>query len=63
LAGKSTLLNVLAGKVKGKIEGTVLYNGNTREQAKPLLRHQAYVMQHDILMASQTGKPFSKKEI
>ena len=36
IAGKTTLLNVLAGRVDGVIEGRLLMNGYTKEEAKPL---------------------------
>lgn len=43
--GKTTLLNVLANRVSGRVDGQILYNGNPKEYAKQLLKHQAYVMQ------------------
>jgi len=54
-AGKSTLLNVLAGRAVGKIDGKIIYNGNPRENAEPIMKHQCYVMQDDILMKTQTS--------
>jgi len=55
-AGKTTLLNVLAGRAVGRIEGKILYNGHPREEAGIILKHQAYVMQDDIMLASQTPR-------
>ena len=56
LAGKTTLLNVLAGRAKGNIEGKILLNGHSRNEAKPLLKHAAYIMQDDVLLANQTPR-------
>eukprot|EP00027_Filamoeba_sp_ATCC50430_P001778 CAMPEP_0168555874 /NCGR_PEP_ID=MMETSP0413-20121227/8573_1 /TAXON_ID=136452 /ORGANISM="Filamoeba nolandi, Strain NC-AS-23-1" /LENGTH=847 /DNA_ID=CAMNT_0008586765 /DNA_START=41 /DNA_END=2584 /DNA_ORIENTATION=- len=57
-AGKTTLLNVLAGRVStGKITGNVLLNGTERDDvSKSLMKHQAYVMQDDILMNTLTPR-------
>jgi len=55
-AGKTTLLNVLAGRAQGKIEGDILLNGHRREEAGTLEKFQVYVMQDDIMLASQTAE-------
>jgi len=55
-AGKTTLLNVLAGRAFGKIDGKILYNGYPREESPSLFQHQAYVMQDDIMMPTQTAR-------
>eukprot|EP00027_Filamoeba_sp_ATCC50430_P019093 CAMPEP_0168569962 /NCGR_PEP_ID=MMETSP0413-20121227/16461_1 /TAXON_ID=136452 /ORGANISM="Filamoeba nolandi, Strain NC-AS-23-1" /LENGTH=655 /DNA_ID=CAMNT_0008602541 /DNA_START=78 /DNA_END=2045 /DNA_ORIENTATION=- len=55
-AGKTTLLNLLAGRAAGKIDGTVLYNGNPRDKSGPLMKHQAYVMQDDLMMRTCSAK-------
>lgn len=49
-AGKTSLLNVLAGRT-GKdaiLEGKVLYNGHSVKEAKNLKKHIAYIMQDGI---------------
>lgn len=48
------MLNVLSDRVTGRVEGTILYNGHPKEEAKSLLRQQAYVMQDDILPKTST---------
>lgn len=60
-AGKTTVLNVLAGRLKGKKEGTVLLNGIPMESAPPVIRKQiAYVMQDDLLLSTQTPREIIK---
>ena len=56
LAGKTTLLNVLAGRASGKIEGTLLLNGHSGSEAKILMKNSAYIMQDDVLMNTQTPR-------
>jgi len=53
-AGKTTLLNVLAGRAVGIVDGEILLNGNPREKSKTLRNAQAYIMQDDLLLATQT---------
>lgn len=49
------MLNVLAGRAQGKIEGDVLFNGNNRNVSASFLRkYSAYIMQDDLLMRTQT---------
>jgi ABC-type multidrug transport system ATPase subunit len=55
-AGKTTLLNVLAGRAQGKIQGRILLNGQPVSAAKALSKKQGYVLQDDLLMASQTPR-------
>ena len=46
----------MAGRASGKTEGELLLNGNSSETATSLRKHQAYVMQDDILLATQTPR-------
>jgi ABC-type multidrug transport system ATPase subunit len=50
------LLNVLAGRAAGKIDGEILINGHPFEEAKQLLKYSSYIMQDDVLLANQTPK-------
>ena len=56
IAGKTTLLNVLAGRADGHIDGQLLLNGHPVAEAKSLMKHSAYIMQDDIMMSSLTPK-------
>ena len=56
LAGKTTLLNVLAGRAAGKIDGKILMNGHPLHEAKQLLKYSSYIMQDDVLLANQSVK-------
>lgn len=55
-AGKTSLLNVLANRAGGRVDGEILYNGNPKDSAKALLKHQAYVMQDDVMLKTQTPR-------
>eukprot|EP00924_Labyrinthula_sp_SR-Ha-C_P011236 maker-scaffold_48-snap-gene-1.43-mRNA-1 protein AED:0.30 eAED:0.30 QI:5/1/1/1/1/1/2/79/656 len=58
-AGKTSLMNVLAGRVvtngKKKVKGTILVNG-VLSDPKEYRRKVAYVMQDDVLFATATVK-------
>ena len=56
LAGKTTLLNALAGRASGIIEGDILLNGHPQSEAKSLMKHSAYIMQDDVLLKNQTPR-------
>eukprot|EP01018_Ginkgo_biloba_P018830 Gb_38402 [translate_table: standard] len=46
-SGKSTLLNALGGRLKGKVSGTLLING--QRFRKPMKRMMGFITQDDIL--------------
>eukprot|EP01116_Phalansterium_solitarium_P025178 TRINITY_DN9511_c0_g2_i2.p1 TRINITY_DN9511_c0_g2~~TRINITY_DN9511_c0_g2_i2.p1 ORF type:complete len:424 (-),score=45.25 TRINITY_DN9511_c0_g2_i2:395-1666(-) len=56
-AGKTTFLNVLAGRIVGNLSGKVLINGRPREElGTGFMRRVGYVMQDDVMMATQTPR-------
>lgn len=56
-AGKTSLLNLLAGRVTdGDISGKILLNGVGEAQAEHLRSHQTYIMQDDLMMGTQTPR-------
>ena len=60
-SGKTSLLNVLAGRIRGstvgypKVEGRIEYNGKKIGGAA-FRKRIAYVMQQDLLVATQTPR-------
>jgi len=52
-SGKTSLLNVLSGKLGGKHTGSILVNGKPLER-RILKRIAGFVPQEDILLGSQT---------
>jgi len=60
-AGKSSLLNVLAGRIRHKgegqrVEGTIMLDGKSITGSNELRKRIAYVMQEDLLFATQTPR-------
>lgn len=49
---------MLANRVggRGKLEGKILLNGHTWNEAKPIRKHVAYILQDDILLRTQTPR-------
>lgn len=55
-SGKTTLLDVLANRMKAKVNGTILVNGDMRNPAT--FKHQAaYVPQEDALLVDNFTIP------
>eukprot|EP01097_Dermamoeba_algensis_P000321 TRINITY_DN1114_c0_g1_i2.p1 TRINITY_DN1114_c0_g1~~TRINITY_DN1114_c0_g1_i2.p1 ORF type:complete len:791 (-),score=199.94 TRINITY_DN1114_c0_g1_i2:246-2618(-) len=50
--GKTTLLNILSGRVRSGVKGSILVNG--KKLSKDIKRSTAYVMQDDILFSFLT---------